>query len=232
MTEIRQSLSRNTELAPIISGIQITEHNGAVTLIGTVPSQDELAIVAAHFDRMLDRLQAQASALKRWGQSLDAKVAERTAALEQAVADLKTAQSQLVKNEKLAAIGQLTAGVAHEINNPIAVIQGNLDVLREVLGAAADPVAPETRLIQEQVHRIRLIVAKLLQFARPQDYVGYLEPVAPQQLIQDSLVLVRHQGTIICLIEDAIAKRQEQTEEAIGLKLFHYFVSFLLCLIF
>ena len=41
---------------------------------------------------------------------------------------------------------------------------------------------PEVRLIQEQVHRIRLIVAKLLQFARPQDYVGYLEPVAPAQL--------------------------------------------------
>jgi len=160
--------------------------------VGTVESQDELGIVAAHFDRMLDKLQAQARSLKRWGEALDAKVAERTAELEQAVADLKAAQSQLVMNEKLAAIGQLTAGVAHEINNPIAVIQGNLDVLRDMLGEAAKPVEPETRLIQEQVHRIRLIVAKLLQFARPQDYVGYLEPVAPQALIQDSLVLVRH----------------------------------------
>ena len=160
--------------------------------VGTVESPDELGIVAAHFDRMLDKLQAQAASLKRWGEALDAKVAERTAELEQAVADLKAAQAQLVKNEKLAAIGQLTAGVAHEINNPIAVIQGNLDVLRDILGEAAKPVEPETRLIQEQVHRIRLIVAKLLQFARPQDYVGYLEPVAPQALIQDSLVLVRH----------------------------------------
>lgn len=160
--------------------------------VGTVESPDELGIVAAHFDRMLDKLQAQAASLKRWGEALDAKVAERTAELEQALADLKAAQAQLVKNEKLAAIGQLTAGVAHEINNPIAVIQGNLDVLRDILGEAAEPVEPETRLIQEQVHRIRLIVAKLLQFARPQDYVGYLEPVAPQALIQDSLVLVRH----------------------------------------
>jgi len=160
--------------------------------VGDVGSSDELGIVAAHFDRLLDQLQAQANSLKRWGEALDAKVAERTAALEQAVSDLKTAQSQLVKNEKLAAIGQLTAGVAHEINNPIAVIQGNLDVLCDVLGDAAKPVAPETRLIQEQVQRIRLIVAKLLQFARPQDYVGYLEPVEPRQLIQDSLVLVRH----------------------------------------
>lgn len=160
--------------------------------VGEVESQDELGIVARHFDRLLDRLQAQASSLQRWGESLDAKVAERTAELEQAVTDLRAAQSQLVMTEKLAAIGQLTAGVAHEINNPIAVIQGNLDVLRELLGPAAEPVAPEIRLIHEQVQRIRLIVAKLLQFARPQDYVGYLEPVAPAQLIQDSLVLVAH----------------------------------------
>jgi len=160
--------------------------------VGKVGSADELGIVAVHFDRLLDRLQAQADSLKRWGESLDAKVAERTAELEQAVADLKAAQSQLVMSEKLAAIGQLTAGVAHEINNPVAVIQGNLDVLRDLLGPAAEPVAPEIALIHEQVHRIRLIVAKLLQFARPQDYVGYLEPVAPGQLIQDSLVLVGH----------------------------------------
>ncbi|WP_226406549.1 cache domain-containing protein [Dechloromonas denitrificans] len=167
--------------------------------VGPVGSHDELGIVASHFDRLLDRLQAQATSLKRWGESLDAEVAARTADLEQAVADLKAAQSQLVMNEKLAAIGQLTAGVAHEINNPIAVMQGNLDVLRDILGPAAEPVAPEIKLIHEQVQRIRLIVAKLLQFARPQDYVGYLEPVAPAQLIQDSLVLVGHllkQGNI------------------------------------
>lgn len=168
------------------------EQGDADARVGAVASQDELAVVAEHFDRLLDRLQAQTRSLKRWGQSLDAKVAERTAELVQAVADLKAAQSQLVMNEKLAAIGQLTAGVAHEINNPVAVILGNLDVLRDILGPAAEPVAPEIRLIHEQVHRIRLIVAKLLQFARPQDYVGYLEPVAPTPLVQDSLVLVGH----------------------------------------
>jgi len=175
------------------------EHDDADARVGAVASRDELGELAAHFDRLLDRLQAQAASLKRWGEALDAEVARRTAELEQAVADLKAAQSQLVMNEKLAAIGQLTAGVAHEINNPVAVIQGNLDVLRDVLGPVAKPVEPEVRLIQEQVHRIRLIVAKLLQFARPQDYVGYLEPVAPAALIQDSLVLVGHllkRGTI------------------------------------
>lgn len=175
------------------------EHDEPDARVGAVTSRDELGDLAVHFDRLLDRLQAQAASLKRWGEALDAEVTKRTAELEQAVADLKAAQSQLVMNEKLAAIGQLTAGVAHEINNPVAVIQGNLDVLRDILGPVAKPVEPEVRLIQEQVHRIRLIVAKLLQFARPQDYVGYLEPVAPAALIQDSLVLVGHllkRGTI------------------------------------
>ena len=175
------------------------EQGDAAARVGDITTGDELGELATHFDSLLDRLQEQAASLKRWGEALDLEVARRTAELELAVADLKAAQSQLVMNEKLAAIGQLTAGVAHEINNPVAVIQGNLDVLRDVLGEAARPVEPEVRLIQEQVHRIRLIVAKLLQFARPQDYVGYLEPVAPAQLISDSLLLVGHllkKGTV------------------------------------
>jgi two-component system NtrC family sensor kinase len=57
--------------------------------------------------------------------------------------------------------------VAHEINNPIAVIQGNLDLLREELGPAAAAGGQRAQLIHEQVGRIRLIVTKLLQFARP-----------------------------------------------------------------
>ena len=50
------------------------------------------------------------------------------------IEQLEAARQQLVSAEKLAALGELTAGVAHEINNPIAVIQGNLDVLRLELG--------------------------------------------------------------------------------------------------
>lgn len=179
-------------IARLHATMHAVERGEVSARVGPLASGDELAVVASHFDQMLDRLQAQADSLKRWGESLDGEVARRTAELEQAVADLKAAQSQLVMNEKLAAIGQLTAGVAHEVNNPVAVILGNLEVLRDILGPAAEPVAPEIKLIHEQVHRIRLIVAKLLQFARPQDYVGYLEPVAPGPLIQDSLVLVGH----------------------------------------
>jgi C4-dicarboxylate-specific signal transduction histidine kinase len=170
---------------------------------------DELAELAAHFDRLLDRLAEQTEALQRWGHELDSKVAARTEELAAANQTLRSAQQRLVMSEKLAAIGQLAAGVAHEINNPVAVIQGNLDVLRETLGAAAEPAMEEIRLIQDQVFRIRLIVTKLLQFARPAEYVGYLEPVSLDQVVQDSLVLVAHQmkKTNVAVIQEMHATR-------------------------
>ena len=161
--------------------------------IADLEGTDELAELAAHFDRLLDRLAEQTDALQAWGRELDSKVAERTRELAQANDTLRSAQQRLVMSEKLAAIGQLAAGVAHEINNPVAVIQGNLDVLRESLGEGASPVMTEIRLIQDQVFRIRLIVTKLLQFARPAEYAGYLEPIRLDQVVQDSLVLVAHQ---------------------------------------
>ena len=59
---------------------------------------------------------------------------ERTRELEHANRQLEATTKQLIMSEKLAAIGEITAGVAHEINNPIAVMQGNLDVIRSVIG--------------------------------------------------------------------------------------------------
>lgn len=168
------------------------EAGQAGSRVGPVDNEDEIGELARHFDQLLEGQQAQARALQRWGESLDGKVAERTAELQEALANLRATQGKLISNEKMAAIGQLTAGVAHEINNPIAVIQGNLEMARSLLGEQAKPVEPEFRLIADQVHRIRLIVAKLLQFARPQEYVGYLEPVGATQLIHDSLLLVGH----------------------------------------
>ena len=161
--------------------------------VGSLPQDDELAMLASHFDHLLDRIQSQNQALTRWAAELDDKVAERTRELAAANQTLLTAQQQLFKSEKLAAIGQLAAGIAHEVNNPVAVMQGNLELMRELLGEAGVPVAEEFRLLNEQVQRIRLIVAKLLQYARPSEYSGYLQQVRPEEVFQDSLVLVSHQ---------------------------------------
>lgn len=152
--------------------------------VGAVGSGDEIGQLAGHLDHLLDVVDENTQALQRWNAELDAKVVERTR-------DLEAAQRQLVRSEKLAAIGQLTASIAHEVNNPLAVIQGNLDLMRDLLGpAGVQPLAAELRLVDEQIERMRLIVTQLLQFARPNEYAGYIAHVDVEALIDSCLVLV------------------------------------------
>jgi signal transduction histidine kinase len=153
--------------------------------VGPPLSRDELGHLAQGLDSMLDAITEKTRTLQAWNAVLDTRVAERTAAL-------KTAQDQLMRSEKLAVIGQLTAGMAHEINNPIAVIQGNLDLLRHTLGPQADGVKTELDLAQQQVERMRLIVTQMLQFARPAEFAGYVQEVDTAQAMEDSLVLTDH----------------------------------------
>jgi two-component system NtrC family sensor kinase len=154
--------------------------------VGDVDSSDEIGQLAGHLDHLLNVIDDKTRALQRWNAELDAKVAERTQ-------ELANAQAQLVRSEKLATVGQLTASIAHEVNNPIAVIQGNLDLVRDLIGpAAAAEVRTELRLIDEQIERMRLIVTQLLQFARPHEYAGYVEKVSPARVLDECMVLVSH----------------------------------------
>lgn len=165
--------------------MQRVERGELQARVGELPSRDELGTLAGHLDHLLDTIDQNTRELQRWNAELDAKVAERTR-------ELEAAQGQLVRSEKLAAIGQLTASIAHEVNNPIAVIQGNLDLLRELLGADAPRVASELKLVDEQIERMRLIVTQLLQFARPNEYAGYVAPVDVNRLVDDCLLLAGH----------------------------------------
>lgn len=160
--------------------------------VGELTARDELGALAGHLDDLLDVIDDKTAALQRWGEELDHKVAERTQELEASNASLQLAQQQLVKSEKLAAIGQLTASIAHEINNPIAVMQGNLDLMRETLGDAGQAVTSELKLLDEQVERMRIIVTQLLQYARPTEYAGYVESLDINRTMEDCLVLVGH----------------------------------------
>lgn len=172
--------------------MQKVEEGQTTARVGVLSQHDELGALAGHLDQLLDVIDDKTATLQRWGQELDAKVAARTQELASSNQSLQQAQAQLVKSEKLAAIGQLTASVAHEINNPIAVMQGNLDLVRETLGAQAQPMAAEFKLIDQQIDRMRLIVTQLLQYARPNDYAGYVDAVDVNTALASSLVLVEH----------------------------------------
>ena len=155
-------------------------------------SGGEIAEVSHHLDHLLDQVQERDKQLRDWADDLNVRVEERTAQLQEANQKLETTYKQLVMSEKLASIGEITAGVAHEINNPIAVIQGNVDVVRLTLGEQAEPVKTELDLIDRQIMRIGGIVGKLLQFARPSDYGKFEEYVNLRDVTQDSLGLVDH----------------------------------------
>jgi two-component system NtrC family sensor kinase len=181
------------------------------TRMGPVRSGDEIGALAAHLDHLLDAIADNTAALQRWNAELDAKVAQRTEALEGRTRELQAAQGQLLRAEKMAAVGQLTASIAHEVNNPIAVIQGNLDLVRELLGDAARPVAGELALVDAQIERMRLIVTQLLQFARPNEYGGYVEAVDPQCALDDCLVLTNH---LLARSRITVARRSRATRSA------------------
>ena len=173
--------------------------SGQAQRIGQVDSQDEIGELARQFDVMLDLLEERSRQVRDWADQLEDKVAERTAELQRKNADLlrtirvlRETRQQLVVAEKLAALGELTAGVAHEINNPTQVMLGNLDVITAQLGPALRPVQNEIDLVIEQIYRIQEIINNLLQYARPNEFAGYMTEVDVNMLVSDTLKLVQH----------------------------------------
>ena len=185
-------------LEQISSVVQATRA-GEDERIGKIPSTDEVGALASEFDSMLDLLNQRKIELQNWADSLEDKVEERTTELKKknheltnTIQVLQKTRQKLVVAEKLAALGELTAGVAHEINNPTAVMLGNLDVIIDEMGAELAPVRDEVDLVIDQIYRIKDITNNLLQYARPDEYAGYINELDINVLIDDTLKLIHH----------------------------------------
>jgi signal transduction histidine kinase/CheY-like chemotaxis protein len=113
--------------------------------------------------------------------------------VKQQMAELKQTQSQLVQSTKLAAIGELAANVAHEINNPLTTVLGFASFIAERL-KEGDPMKEEMGLIQEEASRARDIVRDLLQFSRQRDFMP--EPADINVVLEQVVAMVRRQGAL------------------------------------
>jgi len=109
---------------------------------------------------------------------------------------LLDAQSQLVRSEKLASIGRLAAGLAHEVGNPLGAIGTYVEVLRR-RGADPEVMAGLTR----ELERVDRIVRSLLDYARPQE--DPLVPVDPDRIVRAAFELLRAQGAFRNVTADA-----------------------------
>lgn len=179
-------------LEKIVETIGAVENGDMGARTGTRPVNDEIGRVATHLDGLLDRIEQRDAELRAFNEELNDRVEARTSELKATNKQLEEMTRQLVMSEKLAAIGEITASVAHEINNPIAVIQGNLEVLRSLIGDRAKDAETELRLIDEQTDRVSQIVTRLLQFARPDEYSGADASSLPGEAVESCMPLIRH----------------------------------------
>lgn len=140
----------------------------------------------------LERLDYE-SQLEHYNRKLESLVKERTIALEDTLTQLHERQNQLIESEKLASLGLLSAGIAHEINNPLNFILGGYHGIKEYLNDSSEQyekVRFYLEAIKEGVDRTSKIVKGLNQYTRVGD--SNLEAIHIHETLDHCLVMLAH----------------------------------------
>ena len=147
-----------------------------------VRNDDEFGHVAGSFNKMTLALKKSMSEMQGLVQTLEVKVEARTR-------ELRIAEAEAARGEKLASIGQLAAGIAHELNNPLTGVLTFTSLLRKKMPEGSQD-AEDLDLVIRETKRCASIIRRLLDFAREKVPVkGYFNL---NQLIEETVRLVEH----------------------------------------
>jgi signal transduction histidine kinase len=127
---------------------------------------DEIVFAVRKEDNELQRLSSALNALMRRLSADKETLRQTVSSLEKANAELKRAQTEMIRAEKLASVGRLSAGIAHEIGNPIGIVTGYLELLKQADLSPAERVEYMERA-QREIDRISTIIRQLLEISRP-----------------------------------------------------------------
>ncbi|WP_020676587.1 ATP-binding protein [Geopsychrobacter electrodiphilus] len=145
--------------------------------------QNEFGTLCLSFNQMAQNLAQSRNELREWGNTLERKVSDRTE-------EIKAMQAQLVQAAKLASLGELVAGIAHEINNPLSGI-----LMFSSLAIKSPDLSPQVKenleVIVSETRRCAKIVSALLEFSR--ESIPEKQPCSINQILNETLKLVSKQ---------------------------------------
>jgi signal transduction histidine kinase len=160
--------------------------------------EEDLFFAFRHEDNELNRLSSALNRMLTRISSDKKKLRDTVRSLELSNMELKNAQKEIIRSEKMASVGRLAAGIAHEIGNPIGIVLGYLEMLKGS-GIGDEDKADFLRRTEEEVQRINTVIRQLLDLARPKDTQNKL--VSVQSVIEDIVDVMQLQpmmsGTII-----------------------------------
>jgi two-component system, NtrC family, sensor kinase len=151
-----------------------------------VRSEDEFGSLARSSNTMMAALKKSRQELQEWVQTLEQKVNRRTQ-------ELRLAEAEVARGEKLASIGQLAAGVAHELNNPLTGVLTFTHLLRKKMPEGSQD-ADDLDLVIRETKRCASIIRRLLDFAR--EKTPEKELVDLNQLVDETVRFVERSAAL------------------------------------